>query len=214
LYRRRRPWPAIVILVILAAAGVTVWAHVLHQAGDTTAMASCPAPTVTPAGQPKLTPLPYTALDKVAPTPATQVRVRTLNAGSQVGLAKRIALEVQQYGFTAVGSVNDTYYPDGNMRCFAQIRFGPNGETAARTLSLLVPCAQLVRDSSQDSSVDLALGTYFTDLAPNGDATRALSQLAAWSRSHPASGGGLQSQAPTAPAPAGSLLAGAPTFRC
>jgi hypothetical protein len=203
-----------VILVILAAAGVTVWTRVLHQAGDTTAMASCPVSTATPAGQPKLTPLPYPALDKVAPIPPAQVRVRTLNASSQVGLAGRISLELQQYGFTLVGSPgNDPRYPNGGMRCFAQIRFGPNGATAARTLSLLVPCAQLVRDDRQDSSVDLSLGTYFTDLAPNGDATTVLSRLSAFARGHPAAGGGLESQAPTATV-AGALLAGAHTFRC
>ncbi len=203
------------ILVILAAAGGTVWVHVLHQAGNTTAMASCPVSTVAPKGQAKLAPLPYTALDKVAPIPAAQVRVRTLNASSQVGLAGRIDLELQHYGFTAIGSPgNDAYYPDGNMRCFAQIRFGPNGETAARTLSLAVPCAQLVRDDRQDSSVDLSLGTYFTDLAPSGDALTVFSQLAKWSAGHPAAGGGLQSQAAAAPTVAGPLLAGAHTFRC
>lgn len=213
LYRRRRPWPAIVILVVLAAAGATVWVRVLNNAGDVTAQASCPAVTA-PAGHPKLTPLPYSALNDVQPIPADQVRVRTLNASSQVGLAGRIALELQQHGFVVAEPANDPYHPKGTMRCFGQIRFGPNGEAAARTLSLVVPCAQLVRDDRQDASVDLALGTYFTDLAPSGDALKVLSRLAAWSHDHPASAGGLQSQGAPLPRLPGQLLAGAHTFGC
>jgi hypothetical protein len=98
------------------------------------------------------------------------------------------------------------------MRCFGQIRFGPNGEAAARTLSLVVPCAQLVRDNRQDSTVDLALGSYFTGLAPSSDATQVLAQLATWSQSHP-SAGGLESTEQL-PSVSARLLAGAHTFRC
>jgi hypothetical protein len=203
------------MLVLLATAGVTVWAHVLHQAGNSTVQSSCPVSAAAPAGLPAITPLPYTALDAVAPIPAAQVHVRALNSSSQVGLAGRIALELQQYGFPQAGTPgDDPRYPHGDMRCFGQIRFGPNGAAAARTLSLVVPCAQLVRDNRQDTSVDLALGKYFTDLAPSADALKVLSQLATWSRTHPSTGGGLQSQAAQAPAVAARLLAGAHTFGC
>ncbi|HEX5402972.1 MAG TPA: envelope integrity protein Cei [Pseudonocardiaceae bacterium] len=214
-YRRRRPWPALILLVLLATASVTVWQHVLRQAGDSTVQSSCAASASTPAGLPVITPLPYSALNAVDPIPAARVRVRTLNSSSQVGLAGRIALELQQYGFAQVGApANDPRYPHGDMRCFGQIRFGPNGAGAARTLSLLVPCAQLVRDNRQDTSVDLALGTYFTDLLPSRDALTVLDQLAKCSRSHPEAGGGLQSQAAQAPAVSSQLLAGAHTFGC
>jgi hypothetical protein len=213
LYRRRKPWPAIIILIVLAAAGATVWVRVLDHAGNATAQARCPA-VAAPAGHPALTPLPYSALNAVQPIPASQVRVRTLNASSQVGLATRIALELQQHGFTADDPANDPYHPKGSMRCFGQIRFGPNGEGAARTLSLVVPCAQLIRDDRQDTSVDLALGTYFTDLAPSRDALRVLSRLGAWSHDHPASTGGLQAQDAPPPHLPRALLAGAHTFGC
>jgi hypothetical protein len=200
---------------VLATAGVTVWTHVLHQAGNSTLQASCAASVDTPAGLPAITPMAYTALNAVQPIPAAQVRVRTLNASSQVGLAGRISLELQQRGFTQVGaSGNDPRYPQGDMKCFGQIRFGPNGEGAARTVSLLVPCAQLVRDNRQDDSVDLALGSYFTDLAPSPDANKVLAQLATWAKGHPAVTGGLQSQAATPPDLSAALLAGAHTFSC
>jgi hypothetical protein len=214
-YRRRRPLPALILLVVLATAGIVVWTNVLNKAGDSTVQSSCPASANTPAGLPAVQPLPYTALDGVDPVPAAQVRVRTLNASTQVGLAGRISLELRQQGFTRVGTpTNDPRYPKGDMRCFGQLRFGANGTSAARTLSLLVPCAQLVRDNRQDASVDLALGTYFTDLAPSQDALTVLGQLATWSHSHPAAGGGLQSQTARTPALSAQLLAGAHTFAC
>jgi hypothetical protein len=207
--------PAIIILVVLATAGVLVWSHVLRQAGNSTVQASCPVSADTPAGLSAVTPVPYSALNDVQPIPAAQVRVHELNSSTQVGLAGRIALELRQYGFAQVGTPgNDPRYPSGDMRCFGQIRFGPNGAAAARTLSLIVPCAQLVRDDRQDASVDLALGTYFTDLAPSSDAVTVLGQLSAFAQDHPAAGGGLQSQAQQAPAVSARLLAGAHTFRC
>jgi hypothetical protein len=203
------------MLVLLATAGLTVWVHVLHQAGNSTVQSSCPVSASTPAGLPVITPLPYSALNAVHPIPAAQVRVRTLNSSSQVGLAGRISLELQQHGFPQAGAPgNDPRYPHGDMRCFGQIRFGPNGAAAARTLSLIVPCAQLVRDNRQDTSVDLALGTYFTDLAPSRDALTVLAQLATFARSHPATGGGLESESAQAPAVSSQLLAGAHTFGC
>jgi hypothetical protein len=200
--------------VVLAATGVVVWAHVLHTAADSTVQASCPASARPLAKLPILKPLPYSALDSVSPLPAAQVRVHTVNSSAQVGLADRIALRLRQNGFAQAGTPgNDPYHPSGDMRCFGQIRFGANGASAARTLSLVVPCAQLVRDNRQDASVDLALGTYFTDLAPSQDALTVLGQLATWAHGHPSSGG-LQSQAAHAPTVAPQLLATAHTFRC
>lgn len=214
-YRRRRPLPAVIILVLLVTAGVVVWVHVLKQQGDSTVQASCPPSASAPATLPAITPLSYTALDGVQPIPAADVRVHTLNGSSQTGLAGRIAMELQQYGFAQAGPpANDPRYPHGDMRCFGQIRFGSNGAAAARTLSLLVPCAQLVRDSRQDASVDLALGGYFTDLEPSGDGVKALSQLAAWAQNHPSDHGGLASVPGQLPNVSAQLLAGAHTFRC
>jgi hypothetical protein len=214
-YRGRRPLPAIVLLLVLAVVSVVVWTNVLRHTENSTAQSVCPASPTTPAKLPALTPLPYTALDGVQPVPPGEVRVHTLNASTQRGLAVRVSLELAQYGVAqAAPPGNDPRYPTGDMRCFGQIRFGPNGSAAARTLSLLVPCAQLVRDNRQDTTVDLALGSYFTDMAPSSDATQVLAQLAQWSRGHPAtSNGGLQSQA-ALPSLSPALLNGAHTWRC
>ncbi|HEX4722698.1 MAG TPA: envelope integrity protein Cei [Pseudonocardiaceae bacterium] len=214
-YGRRRPLPALILLVVLATASVIVWVHVLGQANNSTAQARCPAGQNAPAKLPAITPLPYTALDNVVPAPAGQVRMRTLNASTQVGLADRIAAELQKLGFVqAATPANDPRYPLGDMRCFGQIRFGPNGESAARTVSLVEPCAQLVEDHRQDTSVDLALGAYSIDLSPTPDSQLVLAQLATWATKHPTAQGGLQSQNSQQPSVSPSLLTTAHTFRC
>jgi hypothetical protein len=214
-YSRRRPLPALLILVILAATSAIVWVNVLHQAANSTAQAVCPAGKSTPAKLPTLTPLAYTALNSVAPAPATQVKVRVLNATTQTGLAGRVDTAIQALGFVqAAPPADDPRYPLGDMRCFGQIRFGPNGAAAARTVSFIVPCAQLVRDNRQDASVDLALGAYATDLAPTPAAKQVLTQLTAWAAKHPAATGGLQAQNGQQPALSASLLATAHTFQC
>jgi hypothetical protein len=214
-YGRRRPLPAIIGLVILATASVIVWMNVLHQAGNATAQVRCPAGANTPAGLPTLTPLAYTALDTVAPAPPGQVKVRTLNASTQVGLAGRIDGELQKLGFvSAAPPGDDPRYPRGDMRCFGQIRFGPNGESAARTVSLVEPCAQLVEDHRQDTTVDVALGEYANDVAPTLDTQLVLADLTAWAARHPTANGGLQSQSGQLQSVSASLLAGAHSFQC
>jgi hypothetical protein len=203
------------MLLVLAAASAFVWVRVLHQADNSTAQARCPAGAGAPANLPPLTPLAYTALNNVVPAPPAQVKVRTLNGSTQVGLANRVDGELQKLGFVPAGPpADDPRYPRGDMRCFGQIRFGPNGAAAARTVSLVEPCAQLVRDDRQDATVDLALGSYSADVTPSQDAELALAQLNAWAARHPAAVGGLQSQSGQQPSVSASLLAGAHTFNC
>jgi hypothetical protein len=161
-----------------------------------------------------LHPLPYSALNNVTPAPPGDVHVQALNASTQSGLADRVSTELQQLGFVPAGAANDPRYPNGDMKCFGQIRFGPNGESAARTVSLVLPCAQLVQDNRQDASVDLALGRYSTDVLPTPDAQQVLAQLNAWAAAHPSANGGLQSQSGQQPSVSSSLLAGAHTFNC
>jgi hypothetical protein len=122
--------------------------------------------------------LPYNGLDGVTPAQPQAARVQVLNAGGQTGLATQVTAEVQQYGFVPAGPpADDPQYPQGNLTCEGQIRFGPAGASAARTLSLLVPCVELVHDNRPDGTVDLVLGQNFTGLAPNADALAVLRQL-------------------------------------
>jgi LytR cell envelope-related transcriptional attenuator len=231
LYRKRKPIPAIVIVIVLGVAAVVVWTKVIARASDVNAAVACPpaaqstagasaTPTAKPAPKPQqaTTPaqntLPYNALDKIAPEPASDVTIQVLNASTQRGAALQATNQLQQDGFQVASPSNDPLYPSQNMQCRGQIRFGANGESAARTISLLVPCTQLVRDNRQDATVDLAIGSDFTGVAPNSQAQQAMRELATWAARHPAPKGGQQAQNSVLPHLDASLLAQAHSDEC
>jgi hypothetical protein len=218
-YRKRKPIPAIVIAVLLIVAAIVVWTKVIAKASDVNAAVACPAPaataavTKTPKPQPG-TVLPYDALDKVAPEPAGEVTVQVYNASTKLGAATQASIELKQDGFQVPPAADDPLYPKHDMKCRGQIRFGANGESAARTVSLLVPCTQLVRDNRQDASVDLAIGTDFTTLTPSNQAQQAIQQLAQWAAQHPTAQGGQQAQNSVLPQLNPDLLSQAHSSQC
>jgi len=171
-YQRRRRGPVLVVVSVLAAAALVTWTTVLISAAGPSGAASCPAPA-TPAGQV----LERDALDAVPPVPPAAVRVQVLNAGGQRGQASLVAAQLDDLGFATTEPANDPLYPEGNMECYGQLRFGTGGEAAASTLSLVLPCAELVRDGREDDTVDVAVGTAFGDFNPATAARDALDQL-------------------------------------
>jgi hypothetical protein len=99
------------------------------------------------------------------------------------------------------------------MTCPGQIRFGPNGAGAARTISLVVPCTELIRDERQDASVDLVIGHGFDRISPNPEAKQVLANLADFAETHPRSQGGQQAQGQLAVLDP-QLLTGARDVQC
>ena len=79
------------------------------------------------------------------------------------------------------------------MKCRGQIRFGQQGAPAARTLSLLDPCVELIKDDRQDASVDLVIGQKFDELPVKAETRQILRVLAEWGAQPPPQTGGLQS---------------------
>ncbi|GAB2937225.1 hypothetical protein GCM10027047_37220 [Rhodococcus aerolatus] len=179
------------MLVVLVAAVAVVWTKVLESGAREVVPTACPAPSpasAAPGAAVSPTPVPTppgqvidpAQLDAVAPLPPSQVFVRVLNANGQRGQAATVSADLTDYGFTPAPvdpAANDTVYTSQNMACVGQIRFGPTGAAAARTLGLAVPCAELVQDTRPDGGVDLALGTAFADLKPNAAAVAALTAL-------------------------------------
>ena len=103
-----------------------------------------------------------------------------LNAGGQRGQANLVAAQFSDFGFAQAGApANDKFFPDGDMTCTGQVRFGQAGQGAASTVALLVPCAELVRDGRTDDTVDVAVGTAFGDINPDRAVRDALDQLGA-----------------------------------
>lgn len=173
-YRKRRPMHALLLVVVLSAAVVLVWTSVLNQAAsgcqDTAASSSALGSNQRLAGN---------SLDGVIPAPPQFTRVQVLNANGVRGEATMVDDTLAQLGFAPTTKpANDPQFPDFDLHCYGQIRFGAAGQAAARTLSLAVPCAELVRDDRPDATIDLALGTKFLAVSPNSAARRALLDLA------------------------------------
>lgn len=223
-YRKRRPLPAVILIAILGVVATVVWLRVMDSDTEVANSTHCapPAPRSTTA-PPKGKPAPPTptlgqalqgdSLDRTVPLPPNKALVRVLNAGSKRGGARIVTESLRELGFTQIAEpANDPLYDD-TMSCRAQIRFGPQGTAAARTLSLAEPCAELIRDDRKDATVDMAIGQDFDNLRPNSSSKKAFEQLEDWAEAHPSSGGGLQANGPQ-PKIDSKLLSAARKYTC
>jgi LytR cell envelope-related transcriptional attenuator len=175
-YRRRRRLPWAVVVAVLAVAAVATWTVVLTKANGPSAATACPPPTAGALHGQVVDPA---SLDRVAPVPPAATKVRVLNAGGQRGQANLVAAQLADLGFPeAAPPGNDPLHPNGKMECVGQLRFGPAGQGAARTLTLVLPCTELVRDDRGDDTVDIAVGTGFRDVNPPRAVRNALDQIA------------------------------------
>lgn len=194
-YRRRRRTPIVAVVSVLAVVAAVTWTVVLVGASGPGGPQSCPTPAAGTAPGVTLEP---DALDGVAPAPPAAVPVRVLNAGGQRGQANLVAAQLGDLGFGSAGAPdNDPFYPDGDMECVGQIRFGAAGEAAASTLTLVLPCTELVRDERADAGVDVSVGTGFGDVDPPRPVRDVLETLGAPS---PADDGETGAPAPPDPA--------------
>lgn len=217
-YRKRRPLPALLLVLVLGVAATVVWLKVMNEDNEVTGAQHCdPPPKATaPAGKPVPTlgkALENTALDRTEPAAPSSALVRVVNASGQRGQARLVTETLRGLGFSQIGDpANDVLYGE-KMACRAQIRFGAQGTAAARTLSILEPCAELIRDERQDATVDVALGERFDDLHPNRAARTLLEQLNDFAKQNPPTQGGLQSNAPQ-PKLDATLLSAARNVKC
>ncbi|MGW6933791.1 envelope integrity protein Cei [Lentzea sp. NPDC054927] len=232
-YKRRRPVPALVLFAVLLVSSVFVWVKVLGNAGDVDAAIKCNAPghvqssgtapaeagvdpgATSTAPPPALgTVLEHDALDRTNPVPLGEVNFKVVNASTQRNHAKTVATQFTELGLKqAADPGNDPIYPAGDMGCRGQIRFGAPGSQAARTLSLLEPCLELVRDDRQDATVDIAVGKKFDEVKPNSDARKVLDQLKEWAEQQPEQQGG-QAAAAAPPTLNADNLSGARDVTC
>ncbi len=200
-YHTRRPVPAILLAVILSTVAGLVWFTVLHQTEGGCPSRSAASQSTTAAVPPSYR-IPANGLDTVLPAPPQFTHVEVLNAGGVRGKATVVDGALAQLGFAPTSTpANDPQYPDFDLHCYGEIRFGAEGQAEARTLSLALPCADLVRDVRPGARVDLALGTQFVALQPNDAARTALLELAGLGQPVPAgpSRGGLAAQVGTQP---------------
>ncbi|MEV6625023.1 envelope integrity protein Cei [Amycolatopsis sp. NPDC051106] len=213
-YRRHKPLPALIVIGVLALGAIVVWINAAVGKGDVDEAVKCD-PAASPPPGVTFSTLPHNALDDRAPVPPDKVAVKVLNASGTRGQGGITTTSLKELGFTGVGEpANDPAYEGREAKCRGQIRFGENGVTAARTISLVVPCAELVQDNRKDASVDLVTGTLFGDLRPRAEARQILTQLADWSKAHQGGGSNEQSTDAKAPVIDQTLLASARDVAC
>lgn len=176
-YHRRRTRPIAATALVLVVLAAATWITVLATSSGGPADTSCAAPAKGP--------IPGTVIDRAelhtsAPAPPSDVRFQVLNAGGQRGQANLVSAQLGDLEFGESSSpTNDTQYPEGDMNCLGQLRFGPSGQSAAETLALVMPCVEMVRDERAGSGVDVVIGAAFSDVAPGRAARDVLDQLSA-----------------------------------
>lgn len=176
-YRKRKPLPALIVVAVLGLAASAIWINVVTSTEDLDEAIRC-SPAARPPEGVTFNPQPYDALSSTQPAPPHRVNVQVLNASGLRGEAAMTTTALEQLGFTQLGEpANDDAFPKGEASCHGQLRYGPNGEAAARTLRLIDPCLQLVEDGRKDATVDLAIGSGFNDVRPTSEALDVLDQL-------------------------------------
>ncbi|MGV0742359.1 envelope integrity protein Cei [Mycolicibacterium sp. XJ870] len=178
-FRRRNFVPGIVLFIALAVVTLMVWIIALNQPADVHEATVCnaPPPAADPA-TPKLgEQVARSAMTEVSPAPLAEAKIRVLNASGQGGQAGEIAGELRDLGFAQPEASNDPIYSSARLECQGQIRFGPTGRAAAAAVWLVAPCTELFQDERPDATVDLALGTEFSELASSDDINAALAGL-------------------------------------
>jgi hypothetical protein len=146
---RRRPLPALVLLIALTLLTALVWWRVLHR-DDGHAAAGSKCPTPGPSAS-------------VLPQPAS-VDVSVLNSTSRPGLARSTATTLTKIGFKVAGFGNDS--PKVHVAGVAEIRFGPGQKKDATLLSYYFPGAKLVPLTADPlDKVVVSLGKQFTGVA-------------------------------------------------
>lgn len=180
-YRRRRLHAGVfavavlLVLVLGAAAGASVaglWQWPGQGSADgSPEPAECPPPTAPAA-------------------PVEQSEVNVYNSTDRRGLAAGVAQGLRSRGFPVLAVDNDPL--DAGVQEPAQVRHGPQGLEAARTVAAQVDGAVLVDDGRTGAAVDLVLGAGYQQL-------RGPAQAAAQLQGEPPPAG--CSPAPSTPTP-------------
>lgn len=180
-FRRRNYLPGIVALVALSIVTLAIWVIALNQPVDVQQTAACnPPPPPADANAP--TPVlgeqvTRTEMIDVTPAKLADATIRVLNASGQGGQAAEVAGALRDLGFAEPTAANDAVYATARLTCQGQIRFGPSGRAAAAAVWLVAPCTELFQDERSDDTVDLAIGTEFSELSGGDDIDAVLASL-------------------------------------
>ena len=158
---------------------LVAWVIAFNQTTDVEQAAICNRPppvanaTQTALGEQ----VPAADMTDVVPAKLADTKIRVLNASGQGGQAAEVAGALRDLGYAPPTAGNDTVYENTRLECQGQIRFGPAGQAAAAALWLVAPCTELYQDSRGDDTVDLAIGTEFSEVSHNDDIDAVLASL-------------------------------------
>lgn len=178
-FRRRNHVPILCLFLALAVAAGVVWVIALNRPTDVHEAVVCNAPPVpTDPNTPKLgQQVSRETMTDVAPAKLADTKAKVLNASGQGGQAAEVSGALRDLGFAQPTASNDPIYAGTRLECQGQIRFGPAGRAAAAAVWLVAPCTELFQDQRTDDSVDLAIGTEFTEFSHNDDIDAMLASL-------------------------------------
>ena len=178
-FRRRSFVPGAIMLAVLAVAALVAWVIAFNRPAEVEQAAACNAPPA--ASDPTQLALgervTATTMTDVIPAKLADTKIRVLNASGQGGQAAEVAGALRDLGYAQPEAANDTVYQNTRLACQGQIRFGPSGRAAAAALWLVAPCTELYQDQRGDDTVDLAIGTEFSELSRNDDIDAMLASL-------------------------------------
>ncbi|MGU3500457.1 envelope integrity protein Cei [Mycobacterium sp. C31M] len=181
-FRRRNIVPVLCLFVVLALVSGVAWVIALNQTTDVAQAAACnapppPAPDATAAPAQLGEPVSRADMTEVMPARLADTKVQVLNASGQGGQAAEVSGALRDLGFAQPTAANDPLYATGRLECQGQIRFGESGRAAAAAVWLVAPCTELFQDGRTDDSVDLAVGTDFTEFSRSDDIDAMLAGL-------------------------------------
>jgi LytR cell envelope-related transcriptional attenuator len=179
-FRRRNFLPGILLFVALSVVTMFIWVIALSRPADVREAAACnpPPPPANQSDAPQLgEQVSRATMTEVTPARLADTKIRVLNASGQGGQAAEVAGELRDLGFAEPAAANDTIYVNARLECQGQIRFGPAGRAAAAAVWLVAPCTELFQDQRSDDTVDLAIGTDFTELTHSDDIDAVLASL-------------------------------------
>jgi hypothetical protein len=178
-FRRRNHVPVLCLFLALAIVTGVVWVIALNRPTDVHEAVVCNAPPApTDPNQPTLgQQVSRETMSEVVPAKLADTKTRVLNASGQGGQAAEVSGTLRDLGFAQPTASNDAVYAGTRLECQGQIRFGPSGRAAAAALWLVAPCTELFQDQRADDSVDLAIGTEFSEFSHNDDIDAMLASL-------------------------------------
>jgi hypothetical protein len=156
----RRVGAVLVVLAMLGGAGYGSWHYLASRTPEPPKVACPPRVTVTPT---------------VTPAAAAKtVKVNVYNATTRSGLASTVAGQLKKRAFKVAAVANDPL-TTRKVTAAAEIRHGPRGIAAARTVSAQVSGKVVIlRDRRADTSVDLVTGAAWKTLRTPAQAAAVL----------------------------------------